>query len=431
MQTEIRPIPKSWIIDEYEKCGGLTEEMKTRMTEYLLSLHGVRENTKHDYLTKIKLFGIFLSKQGIMTLEDASKHDIDLFLSKYANENTKNLFIHAFRSFYRFLNKEEVITHLKFYKVELEEITPSEILTPEEVVELASESGRRRELYKPLILTLYESCARISEVLALKCGDAMFSSVMDREGERKLIVTLHFKRSKGGVKKQPVVLVMFASELKRWVDNHPNKGDKQAWLFPSPCNNGEPVAIDNVEIVLWNAGTRLNIKKRLNPHWLRHSGLSYFANNKNYNEQLLMWRAGWTNTSMAKRYIHSGAELEAKAYLERMGFQIEEKEDKKILPKTCPHCQALNPYTNKTCDFCAMPLDLEEYKREIEKKRKITELYQNLEGLSKGRLSEEQEQMIKSKTETIVKLTELGRDDLAQQYIEKLLESWVKTFLTS
>jgi hypothetical protein len=143
-----------------------------------------------------------------------------------------------------------------------------------------------------------------------------------------------------------------------------------------------------------------------------------------------MWRAGWTNTSMAKRYIHSGAELEGKAYMERMGYQVEDKENVRIVPKTCPHCNALNPYTNNNCDFCAMPLDLEEYKKEIEKKRKITELYDNLEGLSKGKLTEEQEAMLKSKTETITKLLELGRDDLAEQYIEKLLESWVRTFLT-
>ena len=77
-----------------------------------------------------------------------------------------------------------------------------------------------------------------------------------------------------------------------------------------------------------------------------------------------------------------------------------------------------------------MPLDLEEYKKEIEKKRKITELYDNLEDLSKEKLTEEQELMIKARTETITKLLELGRDDLAEQYIEKLLESWVKTFLT-
>lgn len=49
---------------------------------------------------------------------------------------------------------------------------------------------------------------------------------------------------------------------------------------------------------------------------------------------------------------------------------------------------------------------------------------------SKGKLSEERENMmIKARTETITKLLELGRNDLAEKYIEKLLETWVKTFL--
>jgi hypothetical protein len=88
-----------------------------------------------------------------------------------------------------------------------------------------------------------------------------------------------------------------------------------------------------------------------------------------------MWRAGWTSTQMAARYIHSGAELEGKSYMEKMGYVTEEKKALKIVPKTCPHCQAPNPYTNSHCDSCAMPLDLEEYKIEIEKRREETQIH--------------------------------------------------------
>ncbi|MEM4713353.1 MAG: tyrosine-type recombinase/integrase [Candidatus Bathyarchaeia archaeon] len=430
METVISLESKPWVIESSEKCSELTDEMKKRIIDFYLSLHGCGEETKENYVERVKLFGIFLTKNGIMSFEGASRRELDLYLSKYS-ESTRNLLILILKKFYRFIGKPEVTQHLKLYKIKLEQITPSETLSPEEVVAIASEAGKKREMNKILILTLYESCARISEVLNLKLGDVQFSSVVDKEGKRKLIATLYFKRSKGGVKKQPVTLIMFASELKRWVDNHPCKGNEQAYLFPSPYNPNEPVSDVNVLITLRNAGKRLGIRKRLNPHWFRHSALSFFANNKNYNEQLLMWRAGWTNTAMTKRYIHSGAELEAKAYLERMGFVVEEKEEKNILPKTCPHCQALNPFTNTNCDFCGMPLDIEEYKAEIEKRRRITEIYDSLKGLSKGTLTEEQEQMIKSKTETISKLIELGRDDLAKEYIERLLEGWVKTFLTA
>ena len=428
MQTVISPDAITLEIGGKE----LTEEMKERLTEYSLSLHGIKESSKDDYLSKIKMLGRFLAKRGITRFEDANRKDIDIFLSRYKNKNTSNLYIHAFRSFYSFIGRPDVVSHLKLYHIELEQITPSELLSLQEVIELANESSKRREMYKVITLTLFESCARISEVLGLRVGDVVFSSVRDKGGKRKLIATLYFKRSKGGVRKQPVVLVMFASELKRWVDNHPCKGDKQAWLFPSPYNVDEHITIDCVNYVLWNAGKRLGLKKRLNPHWLRHSGLSFFANQRNYNEQLLMWRAGWTNTTMARRYIHSGAELERNAYLQRMGYIIEaEKEDVKVLPKTCPHCQALNPATNTHCDFCGMPLDPEEYKKEIQKRQKMESLYNNLEKVYQGKLSEGQKAGLNKHVEVVKKLVQMGREDLAKEFIEKLLETWVKVFLTT
>ena len=427
METILSEASKAQL-EDHIRLDGLSEEMLDTMLDYLLTLR-VSEGSKAHYLQKLRKFGLWLMKQGIRSFTGVKKSHIDLFLSTYDKNNTKNSIITAFRPFYRdFLNEPSVVESLTYYAEELEPITPSDVLTPAEVVRIAEQAGKRRDMYKVATLTLFESCARISELLHLKKGDVLFSTVTDKEGNRKLIATLYFKRSKGNVPKQPVTLIMFAGELKRYCNNLP--GNAQAWMFPSPVKPNQPVTKDVVAYVLWEAGTKLGIGKRLHPHWLRHSGLSFFANSKNYNEQLLMWRAGWTNTSMAKRYIHSGAELEGKAYMERMGYQVEDKEEKRILPKTCPHCQAINPYTNTNCDFCAMPLDIEEYKKEIEKKRKITELYDNLEGLSKGKINKEQEQMIKSKTETLTKLLELRRNDLAEQYIEKLLESWVRTFLT-
>lgn len=419
-------------VEDYIKIDGLSEEMLDTMAKYLLTLYHLSEGTKEQYMLRLRKFGLWLMSNGIRRFEDAEEGDLIAFINSLDKVNTINAYITLFKPFYRFLGKGGVAKNLKFYSEDLQPITPSEILTPEEVVKLAEECGRRRDMYKVIVLTLYESCARINELLHLKYGDVQFSTVRDKEGHRQLIATLYFKRSKANIPKQPITIVMFASELKRYCENHPTKKPSD-WLFPSPykSKSSQPINDYVIQFVLKEAGKRIGIRKRTHPHWLRHSGLSFFANNKNYNEQLLMWRAGWTNTSMARRYIHSGAELETKAYLERMGFIVEEKENKKILPKTCPHCQAINPYTNINCDYCGMPLDLEEYKAEIEKRRKISELYQSLNSITKGELSEEQKAMIKERTDTITKLLEMGRDDLARIYIEKLLESWVKTFLSA
>jgi len=421
--------PFSNVREDYRE---FSEEMIETQEDYTLSLHGLGENSKEIYLGQMRTFGRFLISRGIKRFEDATRKDIDLFLSRYKKDNTKNGYVTRLKYLYgKLLKQSELVEHLKIVNHDIEPVTPAELLTPDEIVKLANEASKRREMYKIIILALFESCARVSELLSLKIGDLVFSSVVDKEGHRKLIATLHFKRSKGGVNKQPVVLTMFASELKRWVDNHPLKGDSLAWLFPSPRNSLIHVYSDTVACVLWNARERLGIEKKVNPHWLRHSGLSYFANELNFNEVKLKYRAGWKNTTMAKRYIHSGAEISNKAYLEAQGYIVEEKKPEIIKPKPCLHCNALNPYTNTNCDFCAMPLDLEEYKEEIEKRRNMESLYTNLQKIYSGKISEEQKAELSHHTEVIKELTELGREDLASQYIEKLLESWVKVFLTA
>jgi len=241
-ESKVRGLPKNWIIEQYENNTDITEEMKEKLTEYLLSLHGIKENSKSLYVLKAKMLGVFLTKRGLNRFEEAKEFDLNLFLSHYNNENTLNQYIYVFKQLYKFLNLPEIVSRLQYYKIELEQITPSETLTPQEVISIAEEASKKREMYKVIILTLFESCARISELLRLKLGDVLFDSVVDKEGQRKPIATLHFKRSKGGVKKQPVVLVMFASELKRWCNNHPHKTDKQSFLFPSPTKNGKAIS---------------------------------------------------------------------------------------------------------------------------------------------------------------------------------------------
>jgi len=415
-----------------ERFAKLPTEMKERIAEFEIGLQGIRESTRDNYLARIAWYGNYLLEHDILQFEKVGKKDIDLFLSRYKNSNTRNLFVQVFRAFYKEL-KPEVVCHLKIVEVEIEEITPSEILSVDEVVALAKECGKKRELMKYLVLTLFESCARISEVLNLRLGDVIFGSVASKDGKRALIATLYFKRSKGGVKKQPITMVMFASELKKWVDNHPYKGNEQAWLFPSPIHPAEPVSHENTADALWYAGERLGIRKKVNPHFFRHSGLSYFANTKGYSDILLGIRAGWTPSSqMSKRYIHTGSEIERRVYLEKMGLIEADKEpEKQILPKTCPHCQGLNPYTNTHCDLCASSLDAAEYEKEVEKRQNIEQLYLNINNLADKKLTLEQEKELGKRTDTVLGLLELGRDDLAKEYISKLLEHWTKVFLTA
>lgn len=406
----------------------LTPQMKATLRSYGNSLHNVKPSTKMDYLTRLKKFGEHLKRNGKPRFEDVKDRKIvDLFLSSYKKTETRNTYISTIKTFYKWLGLLNVLGDLKPKNVSTNQnLTPSQLLTPEEVVLLANHMPTEEN--RVLTLTLYESAARIGEVLDLKIGDVEFSSVRDRENRPSLIATLHFGRSKGGLKKQPVVLSMFAADLKHWLEYHPYKDDQNAYIFFSVRNPKAHIDKSVVWSNLKNAGKKAGIKKKVNPHWLRHSMLSYLANKRNYNEQLLMWRAGWKNTLMAKRYIHSGGEIEKKEYLRRQGFKIEEEEPEPIIKaKPCPHCSRLNPYTHMNCDFCGMPLDPQQYQKEIEKRRKIEAYSKNLERIYEGRLTDEQKTEIRKHVEIISQLP----PEHAKIYLTKLLETWTKAFLSN
>lgn len=112
--------------------------------DYILSLHGINESSKDVYSTQIRTFGRFLLKCGIERFEDVTMKDIDVFFSRYQKDNTKNCYIGRLKHFYgKFLRLPNLTEHLKIANNDIQPVTPSELLTPEEVVKLANESGRK------------------------------------------------------------------------------------------------------------------------------------------------------------------------------------------------------------------------------------------------------------------------------------------------
>jgi len=77
-ETKVRGLPKNWIIEQYESNRDLTEEMKKKMTDHLLSLHGIKENSKSLYLLKAKMLGVFLTGRGLNRFEDAKELDLNI-----------------------------------------------------------------------------------------------------------------------------------------------------------------------------------------------------------------------------------------------------------------------------------------------------------------------------------------------------------------
>lgn len=380
--------------------NGLSPKHRETLIQFQKTLHRRKPQSQRIYLSFLKKFGEAVE----VAYEDVSREDIDSFLSSSKTDDSYNSAVIGLKRFYKWLDKGDIVKDLKTRKIR-KTFTPSELLTPQEVMDLAVATGS--PMYKALILTLYESAARINEILTRRIGDVTFQFIQDKDGQTIPVATIHFKDPKGAVIKEPVVVSMFAGELKAWIESHPHKEEDDAFIFYAQKfrEPKKPLSHHHVWLVLKKAKKTTGITKKVNPHWLRHSMLSYLVNQKHYNEQLLKWRAGWSSTAMAKRYVHSGAELENAEYLRRQGFIIPEEEEKQIIkPKVCPHCSRSNPYTHINCDFCGMPLELKKYKTIIESKRivesldltKVAELFDRIQEL------ETTNQRLESQLKTIV-----------------------------
>jgi len=132
-------------LEDYIRIEGLSQEMLDAMFDYLLTLR-VSEGSKAHYLQKLRKFGLWLMKQGIRNITSVKKSHIDRFLATYNKNNTKNSIITALKPFYRdFLNKPSIVEDLGYYAEELEPITPSDVLTPDEIVRIAEQCYTKEE----------------------------------------------------------------------------------------------------------------------------------------------------------------------------------------------------------------------------------------------------------------------------------------------
>ena len=382
------------------------ERQQHTLRRFLKSLSNTIARTRYIYIQRLMKLGTRINKP----YEEMNNEDLCDFFYSIDKDGTYNSYLQTIKKFFEWLGKKETVQNLKQRKTDIS-ISPSELLTTEDVISLASATGSL--MWKTLILTLFESAARVSEILSLKVGDVEFHRVKAKDGKPGLVATLYFKRSKGKVKKEPVALSIFSIELKKWLEEHPHKQNPNALLFYSQkydLKAEETLDITTVRTMLLKAKKITNIKKKVNPHWFRHSMLSYCVNVLGYNEQLLMWRAGWKNTAMAKRYVHSGARLQNSAYLRKLGYVVEEEDIEKPPPlKVCPHCGSISAQTNRLCDTCGMPLDLEKYREVVGSRKKLQE-----------KIEQQAQQIEDIRNE--LRIRKLATDKIAEEWKDEIMK---------
>jgi site-specific recombinase XerD len=270
----------------------------------------------------------------------------------------------------------EIPNNVKFIKIKKPKdakTVPSDLLTPKEVRLLADISKNLRE--KALILTLYETGARIGEILNLRIKDVSFD---DYGAKLRLI-------GKTGVRH--VRIVGSSPAVGQWLNNdHPKRNDKNSYLFCNirPDNKaGTQLSYASVRKMLKQLKERSGINKNLRPHLWRHARASELAEHLTDAQRCKYF--GWVQGSdMSRIYTH--LKDTDKTILEMNGLIIKTKDRSgKFNQVICPRCDTKNPYGAKVCSKCFLGFDaraVEEFEKQNQKyKEEISTLKDQMKQL--------------------------------------------------
>jgi hypothetical protein len=196
-----------------------------------------------------------------------------------------------------------------------------------------------------LIFTLWESGARIGEVVALNVGDV-------KPDQHGIIITVTGKTGK-----RDILLIDAVADLQIWLNNY--NADKTAPLFPTP--KGTRLTRKGAQNFIRRIAKRAGIEgKQISPHSYRHGRLSELSR-LGLSEMQLRWLAGWENNSeMPSVYIHAAQKDvfdKLKAIKGIRPDNEEERPEEKTATKKCPRCGINNSFDSKYCRGCSLVID--------------------------------------------------------------------------
>lgn len=280
-----------------------------------------------------------------LSIEELKKHFEGL---KNAGNNANSVALHQqkFIQFYQWCldetdeEKYSILTRkLKRIKVSRikKNITPSDILLPEDIKKLINVSTLERD--RCIIAVLYESGIRIGELLAL-------TTDMVQMDEIKQEVTFHIP-NEPGCKTGPRSVVCL--EIYGYV---------QDWLKCNPSKKFIDMSLTGIRWAIETLFKRACITKPCNVHHFRHSAITHAAG-LNMSETQLSYRFwGIPHSAMLSVYIHLNEQLKSSGYRDAKGMG--EGNGKTIinpLASRCVECGRLIQ-AGSLCKQCAEIKDL-------------------------------------------------------------------------
>ena len=339
-------------VDNIQQSEVICDRNQELAQQYLRDkvLDGLSEATLLKNLTRLKVISEHLKDQPLDEMDKSEVKDLVAWVhTKYDNDETIDTYKNVIRGFWKWLDPDtdgdapDTVSWIKLNNSNGSDKLPKDLLSKEDIEAQVRSAKNSRD--RALIWMLYETGARIGELIDLTVGD-----IEDRRQGKKVVI-----QGKTGARRLP--LVESVPSVNRWLSEHPN-GKKEAPLWCKIQQGGPDDQLSYRYIrekILKKTMDDANVDKPSNPHHYRHSRASYLANHLK-EAQLCEW-FGWVQGStVPARYVHlSGRDID-NAYDQMHGLFVPEEEGDESKVRECARCQELNDSSAAYCMRCGYAL---------------------------------------------------------------------------
>lgn len=347
----------------------LSEKNKELILDFEKALftEGLTKIRITKYVETLRRIGEMLGKN----FDQVTKADIENFVYKLEKSDyspwTKHDYKVVLKRFYKWLkgNNEDYPLEVKWIKTTLKtkgQLLPEELVTEDEVTKLVNACDNPRD--KAMIMTLYETGARIGELGSLRIKDVVFE-----ENYARIMLN-----GKTGMRR--IIVVASVPYLQSWLQNHPyrNAPLSPLWINMGTLNKYGPMSYSALAKVLRVAAEKAKLSKKVHPHKMRHSRATFLASKLTEAQmnQVLGWKQG---SDMPSTYVHLSGRDTDDALLGVYGLKKAQKEEKsKLTPRVCPRCQTTNVLDAKFCSKCGLALDIKAAQELEEARSKVDDV---------------------------------------------------------
>jgi len=329
-----------------------SKEKAEKFLEWLMSRREYSPNTLHRYMLTLRFVISWLYMRKAKWLEDINYSDYMEMQSELGDQKISEIIKLYLKYLYEMTDDERYIKLYSKIKVPMKKSKPPEILTKEQILRLIEACGQVDYELKLLVELLYETGARVGELLNLRVRDVQF----DDYGAR-----IYIRKSKSEFR--TVRVVMYAADLQRYIEGK----RMEDYVFTKNYNTLLQYLRE-----AWRIAGLPHIRRKF--HVLRHSRATELMK-LGLNERELMLLFGWKTRKMIDVYSHlSMSDVESKLLRIYLGEGIEEQ---RTTTRKCPRCLAVIPSTANSCPRCGLPLKeraivrVESTYDEIEEARKL------------------------------------------------------------